>query len=128
MYLQGVDNVFDIQWNHAIRYRDVHHQQEVEQSTYNFEDADTAMLFNLFAMYEAESAKTIKKGLVLPAYEYCLKCSHTFNLLDARGAISVTERTGYIARIRNLARACAEQYIKQRTEMGFPLINHQTKA
>jgi glycyl-tRNA synthetase alpha chain len=122
MYLQGVDNVFDIRWNDAIRYRDVHHQQEVEQSTYNFEDADVAMLFDLFAMYEAESGKTIKKGLVLPAYEYCLKCSHTFNLLDARGAISVTERTGYIARIRNLARACAEQYINQRSEMGFPLL------
>jgi len=122
MYLQGVDNVFDIQWNNSIRYRDVHHQQEVEQSTYNFEDADVAMLFNLFAMYEAESGRTIKKGLVLPAYEYCLKCSHVFNLLDARGAISVTERTGYIGRIRNLARACAEQYIKQREAMGFPLL------
>jgi glycyl-tRNA synthetase alpha chain len=127
MYLQGVDNVFDIQWNDAIRYRDVHHQQEVEQSTYNFEDADVAMLFDLFAMYEAESGKTIKKGLVLPAYEYCLKCSHTFNLLDARGAISVTERTGYIARIRNLARACAEQYINQRNEMGFPLLKKFNK-
>jgi glycyl-tRNA synthetase alpha chain len=122
MYLQRVDNVFDIQWNEKIRYRDVHHQQEVEQSTYNFEDADVNMLFDLFAMYEAESGKTIKKGLVLPAYEYCLKCSHTFNLLDARGAISVTERTGYIARIRNLARACAEQHIKQRHEMGYPLL------
>jgi glycyl-tRNA synthetase alpha chain len=122
MYLQGVDNVFDIQWNNSIRYRDVHHQQEVEQSTYNFEDADVAMLFNLFGMYEAESGRTIKKGLVLPAYEYCLKCSHVFNLLDARGAISVTERTGYIGRIRNLARACAEQYIKQREAMGFPLL------
>jgi glycyl-tRNA synthetase alpha chain len=122
MYLQRVDNVFDIQWNEKIRYRDVHHQQEVEQSTYNFEDANVDMLFNLFAMYEAESGKTIKKGLVLPAYEFCLKCSHTFNLLDARGAISVTERTGYIARIRNLARACAEHYIKQRHEMGYPLL------
>ena len=79
------------------------------------------MLFDLFAMYEAESGRTIKKYLVLPAYEYCLKCSHTFNLLDARGAISVTERTGYIARIRNLARACAEHYIQQREAMGFPL-------
>jgi glycyl-tRNA synthetase alpha chain len=122
MYLQRVDNVFDIQWNEKIRYRDVHHQQEVEQSTYNFEDANVNMLFDLFTMYEAESEKIIKKGLVLPAYEYCLKCSHTFNLLDARGAISVTERTGYIARIRNLARACAEQYIKQRHEMGYPLL------
>ncbi len=122
MYLQGIDNVFDIRWNDAVTYRDVHHQQEVEQSTYNFEAADVDMLFKLFAMYEAESVKILQKGLVLPSYEYCLKCSHTFNLLDARGAISVTERTGYIARIRNLARACAEQYIKQRTEMGFPLM------
>jgi glycyl-tRNA synthetase alpha chain len=127
MYLQGVDNVFDIQWNNSIRYRDVHHQQEVEQSTYNFEDADVDMLFNLFAMYETESGRTIKKGLVLPAYEYCLKCSHVFNLLDARGAISVTERTGYIGRIRNLARACAEQYIKQREAMGFPLMRQLIK-
>jgi glycyl-tRNA synthetase alpha chain len=128
MYLQGVDNVFDIQWNNSIRYRDVHHQQEVEQSTYNFEDADVSMLFNLFAMYETESGRTIKKGLVLPAYEYCLKCSHVFNLLDARGAISVTERTGYIGRIRNLARACAEQYIKQRETMGFPLMRQVNKV
>ena len=122
MYLQGVDNVFDIKWNDAIRYRDVHHQQEVEQSTYNFEAADIKTLFDLFAMFEAESKQIIRQGLVLPAYEYCLKCSHTFNLLDARGAISVTERTGYIARIRNLARACAEQYVHQRTELGFPLM------
>jgi len=128
MYLQGVDNVFDIRWNDTIRYRDVHHQQEVEQSTYNFEEADAKMLADLFSMYEAESSKIIKKGLVLPAYEYCLKCSHTFNLLDARGAISVTERTGYIARIRNLARACAEQYIEQRNALGFPLMKQSAKS
>jgi len=121
MYLQGVDNVFDIQWNSRINYRDVHHQQEVEQSTYNFEVADIDMLFNFFTTFETESMHSIEKGLVLPAYEYCLKCSHMFNLLDARGAISVTERTGYIGRIRNLARACAEGYVKQREEMGFPL-------
>ncbi len=122
MYLQGVDNVFDIQWNPTITYRDVHHQHEVEQSTYNFEVADIDMLFNLFSMFEAESKHAIDAKLVLPAYEYCLKCSHMFNLLDARGAISVTERTGYIARIRNLARACAEGYVKQREAMGFPLL------
>jgi len=121
MYLQGVDNVFDIQWNSRINYGDVHHQQEVEQSTYNFEVADIDMLFNFFTTFETESMHSIEKGLVLPAYEYCLKCSHMFNLLDARGAISVTERTGYIGRIRNLARACAEGYVKQREEMGFPL-------
>ena len=123
MYLQGVDNVYDLQWNETIRYGDVHHQQEVEQSTYNFEQADVEMLLDLFSKYEAESHRIIETGLVLPAYEYCLKCSHTFNLLDARGAISVTERTGYIGRIRNMARACAEGYLKQRETMGFPLLN-----
>jgi glycyl-tRNA synthetase alpha chain len=122
MYLQGVDNVYDLKWNDTVTYGDVHHQQEVEQSTYNFEKADVDMLLKLFNMYEAEAGRSIEAGLVLPAYEYCLKCSHTFNLLDARGAISVTERTGYIARIRNLARACAEAYLKQREAMGYPLL------
>jgi glycyl-tRNA synthetase alpha chain len=122
MYLQGVDNVYDLQWNENVTYGHVHHQQEVEQSTYNFESADVDMLLNLFNQYESESRRVIADGLVLPAYEYCLKCSHTFNLLDARGAISVTERTGYIGRIRNMARASAEAYLKQREEMGFPLL------
>jgi glycyl-tRNA synthetase alpha chain len=122
MYLQGVDNVYDLQWNDEIKYGDVHHQQEVEQSTYNFEKADVAVLFELFKKYETESVRQIEDGLVLPAYEYCLKCSHTFNLLDARGAISVTERTGYIARIRNLARLSAEAYLQQRENMGYPLL------
>jgi len=128
MYLQGVDNVFDIQWNNRIKYRDVHHQQEVEQSTYNFEVADVDMLFQFFNMYENESGRCIKAGLVLPAYEYCLKCSHAFNLLDARGAISVTQRTGYIARIRNLARACAEGYVAQREALGFPLLKNSQES
>jgi glycyl-tRNA synthetase alpha chain len=122
MYLQGVDNVYDLQWNQHLTYGDVGHQQEVEQSTYNFEQADVSMLLKLFEQYEGESRRIIGLGLVLPAYEYCLKCSHTFNLLDARGAISVTERTGYIGRIRNLARACAEGFLKQREAMGFPLL------
>jgi len=122
MYLQGVDNVYDLKWNDAVTYGNVHHRQEVEQSTYNFEKADVPVLFELFNKYEAESIKQIKDELVLPAYEYCLKCSHTFNLLDARGAISVTERTGYIARIRNLARLTAEGYLKQREAMGYPLL------
>lgn len=128
MYLQGIDNVYDLKWNDVIKYGDVHHQQEVEQSTYNFEKSDINFLLDLFTRYEAESTRIIGESLILPAYEYCLKCSHTFNLLDARGAISVTERTGYIARIRNLARACAEGYLKQREEMGFPLLQTaQTK-
>ncbi len=123
MYLQGVDNVYDLQWNNNITYGDVYHQQEIEQSTYNFELADVDMLLDLFNKYEAEGMSIIKEKLVIPAYEYCLKCSHTFNILDARGAISVTERTGYIARIRNLARACAEQYLAQREVKGFPNLN-----
>ncbi len=122
MYLQGVDNVYDLQWNDHITYGDVHHQQEVEQSTYNFEIADVNALFEFFNKYEAEAKNIIARGLVLPAYEYCLKCSHMFNLLDARGAISVTERTGYIARIRNIVRLGAEAYLKQRKQMGFPLL------
>lgn len=124
MYLQGMDNVYDLKWNDEVTYGEVGHRQEVEQSTYNFETADVDMLFTLFKMYEAESNRIIKKGLVLPAYEFCLKCSHTFNLLDARGAISVAERTGYIGRIRNMARACAEGYLKQREEMGHPMLQN----
>jgi glycyl-tRNA synthetase alpha chain len=125
MYLQGVDNVYDLKWNDDVTYGHVHHQQEVEQSTYNFEKADVSMLLEFFDKYEAESARMIKEKLVLPSYEYCLKCSHTFNLLDARGAISVMERTGYIGRIRNLARACAEGYLEQRKEMGYPLLKKE---
>ncbi len=124
MYLQGIDNVYDIQWNNDIKYGDLHHQQEVEQSTYNFEKADIEMLFDFFNKYEAEAKRIIDESMILPAYEYCLKCSHTFNMLDARGAISVTERTGYIARIRYLARACAEAYLEQREKMGFPLLKN----
>lgn len=122
MYLQEVDNVYDIEWADGIRYRQIHHQSEVEFSRYNFEEADTDMMFKFFEMYEAESKRLSEGGLVLPAYDYCLKCSHAFNMLDARKAISVTERVGYIARVRNLARLCAEGYYKQREEMGFPLL------
>ncbi len=122
MYLQGVDNVYDLEWIDGIRYGDVHHQSEVEFSTYNFEEADTGMLFQLFDMYEKESVRLAQKQLVLPAYDYVLKASHSFNLLDARGAISVTERAHYIGRVRNLARLCAEGYVAQREKLGFPLI------
>ncbi|MCD6272380.1 MAG: glycine--tRNA ligase subunit alpha [Deltaproteobacteria bacterium] len=118
MYLQGIDNVFDLQWNESTTYRDVFHQQEVEQSTYNFEKADVNMLLELFNKYEAEAARIIKESLAIPAYEYCLKCSHTFNILDARGAISVTERTGYIARIRKIARVCAKVYLGRKEARG----------
>jgi glycyl-tRNA synthetase alpha chain len=121
MYLQGVDNVYDLDWNGAVRYGDVHHQAEVEYSKHNFELAGVPMLFALFDMYEAESARLSEAGLVLPAYDYCLKCSHAFNLLDARRAISVAERTRFIGRVRKLARSCCALYVKQREEMGHPL-------
>ena len=122
MYLQGVENVYDLKWTKGVTYGDVHHRGEVEHSIYNFEQADVDMLFRLFSMYEAESSRIAALGLVLPAYDYCLKCSHTFNLLNARGAISVAERNSLIGRVRNLARLCAEGYLKQRGEMGFPLL------
>ncbi|MBE3127096.1 MAG: glycine--tRNA ligase subunit alpha [Candidatus Atribacteria bacterium] len=122
MVIQDVNNVFDLKWGKNITYRDIRHQAEVEQSKYNFEEADILMLFNLFNMYEKEARRLIVIELPLPAYDYILKCSHTFNLLDARGAISVSERTGYISRVRNLARLCAEEYLKQRERLGFPLI------
>jgi glycyl-tRNA synthetase alpha chain len=126
MYLQEIDNVFDLEWTKGIKYGDVHHRSEVEFSCYNFEEADIPMLFQLFDMYEKESIRLNQKGLVLPAYDYCLKCSHAFNLLEARGAISVTERTQYIARVRNLARLSAEAYYQQRQSMGFPLLKKNT--
>jgi glycyl-tRNA synthetase alpha chain len=122
MYLQGVESVYDLEWTKGIKYGDVHHRGEVEHSIYNFEQADVDMLFRLFSMYEAECQRIIGLGLVLPAYDYCLKCSHTFNLLNARGAISVAERASLIGRVRNLARLCAEGFLKQREEMGFPLL------
>jgi glycyl-tRNA synthetase alpha chain len=125
MYLQEIDNVYDLEWTPGIKYGDVHRRSEVEFSIYNFEEADVSFLFQLFDMYEKESLRLIEKGLVLPAYDYCLKCSHTFNLLEARGAISVTERTQYIARVRNLARLSAEGYYKQREAMGFPLLKRE---
>ena len=122
MYLQQVDNVYDLVWTKGVKYGDVHHRGEVEFSKYNFEEADVEMHFKLFEMFEKECKRLNREGLVLPAYDYCLKCSHAFNMLDARGAVSVTERTGYIARVRNLARMCAENYLKLREEMGFPML------
>jgi glycyl-tRNA synthetase alpha chain len=110
-----------------MNYGDVHLMGEKEYSRYNFEEADTSMLFKLFDMYEGEALRLIGLDLVLPAYDYCLKCSHTFNLLDARGAISVTERTGFIGRVRLLARGCAEGYLKTREELGFPLLKGGVK-
>ncbi|MDR2935571.1 MAG: glycine--tRNA ligase subunit alpha [Candidatus Adiutrix sp.] len=122
MYLQGVDNVYDLDWNGHLRYGDVHHQGEVEYSKHNFEHADVPMLFSLFDTYEGESRRLAELGLALPAYDYCLKCSHTFNLLEARSAISVAERTRFIGRVRGLAREVARLYVEQRQALGHPLL------
>ncbi len=122
MYLQGVDNVYDLEWVDGVKYGDIHHQTEVQFSHYNFEEADTDMLFQLFNMYEKESLQLVAKDLVFPAYDFVLKCSHTFNLLDARNAISVTERASYIGRVRNMSKLCAAAYIDQREKLGHPLL------
>lgn len=123
MYLQDVDNVFDIRWNKNYTYADIFKKAEYEHSVYSFEKADVHVLRELFNIYEKEAKRIIDEKLVIPAYDYVLKCSHTFNVLDARGAISVSDRTGFIARVRNLARSIASLYIEQREEMGYPLLN-----
>lgn len=121
MYLQGKESVFDLAWTVGITYGDVYHQNEIEQSKYNFELANVDMLFAHFGQFEAEATRLIEAGLPLPGYEMVLKCSHTFNLLDARGAISVTERAAYIGRVRNLARGVAQAYFDSRLRSGFPM-------
>lgn len=128
MFIQKKDNVFDVEWVGGITYGDVFHQFEVEHSRYNFEESDPDTLFSLFDTYERTARRLLEKELVLPAYDYILKCSHTFNLLDARGAISVTERTSFIGRVRALARECAQAYVKQREKLGFPLLGREVKA
>jgi glycyl-tRNA synthetase alpha chain len=122
MFIQKVDSVYDIEWVNGITYGDVHHQNEVDYSRYNFELADTNMLFRLFEMYEQESERIVKLGLPQVAYDYTLKCSHTFNMLDARSAISVAERQSYIGRVRNMAREVAQAYIEQRRRLRYPLV------
>jgi len=121
MYLQGVDNVYDLSWTDGLTYRDVYLQNEQEQSAYNFEHSDATFLFLAFSAYEKQAQHLISVQLALPAYEQVLKAAHTFNLLDARGSISVTERAGYITRIRNLARAVAQSYYDSRERLGFPM-------
>jgi glycyl-tRNA synthetase alpha chain len=129
MLLQDVQSVYDIRWNQDVTYGQVHHQGEVEYSEYNFNVADCALLSRLFDMYAGECLRLAErdpekdKSQVLPAYDYCLKCSHVFNILDARGAISVTERQAYIGRVRALARACAEGYLRERERLGWPLLD-----
>jgi glycyl-tRNA synthetase alpha chain len=122
MYLQGKDSIFDLVWAPGVTYRDVYHQNEVEQSRYNFELSNTDMLFRHFSEYESEAKRLIEAQCTLPAYEMVLKSSHTFNLLDARGAISVTERAAYIGRVRNLAKAVAQAYYDSREKLGFPMV------
>ncbi len=121
-YIQDKENVFDLEWVEGVTYGDVFHQAEYEHSKYTFEVSDSKMLFSLFSTYEAEAKRCMEQNLVLPAYDYVLKCSHAFNLLDARGAISVTERTGYIGRVRNLAREVAHTYYQVREQLGFPML------
>jgi glycyl-tRNA synthetase alpha chain len=121
MYLQGVENVFDLIWTKGLSYRDVYHQNEVEQSAYNFEHSDVDFLLAAFSSHERQARYLMEHGLALPAYEQVLKTAHAFNLLDARGAISVTERAAYMARIRDLARSVAEAYYESRERLGFPM-------
>lgn len=115
MYLQEKENVYDIKWVEGVKYVDIYLQNEIEQSEYNFEVSNISTLLELFNLYEKEAKEAIKKDLALPAYDYTLKCSHTFNMLDARGAISVSERTRYISRVRELAHLCAEKYIASKS-------------
>ncbi|ADU62741.1 MAG: glycine--tRNA ligase subunit alpha [Pseudodesulfovibrio sp.] len=122
MYLQEKESVYDLAWNNEITYGHVYHQNEVEQSKYNFELSDPALLFELFNRFEAECLRLCEEGLPWPAYDCCLKCSHSFNMLDARGAISITERATYIGRVRNLASKIARLYADQREAMGYPML------
>jgi glycyl-tRNA synthetase alpha chain len=122
MYMQGKDNIYDLVWVDGVTYGDVYHQNEVEQSTYNFEQCNVEMLFEHFNQYEREAKRLVEAGLPLPGYEMVLKCSHTFNLLDARGAISATERAAYIGRVRTLARFVAQAYYESRERLGFPML------
>ncbi len=125
MYLQEKESVYDLAWSSNVTYGQIHHQGEVEHSRYNFEISDPKMLLNFFDSSEKECLNLCEGSLAWPAYDYCLKCSHAFNLLEARGAISITERTGYIARVRNLASKVAALYNEQRREMGYPMLGKQ---
>jgi len=123
MYVQGVDHFFDLRWSDDVTYAQLYQEAEIQNSTYNFERANVEMIRRTFDAYEQECQQLLEHDLVIPAYDYCMKASHLFNLLDARGVISVAERTGYIARVRGLARGCAEAYQEQRKTLGFPLMS-----
>ena len=128
MYIQGVENVYDLKWTDTYTYGDMFHQNEYEQSAYAFDLSDEDMLFDMFDKYEKEAVRIIEKGYVHPAYDYVLKCSHTFNLLDARGAISASERAAFIGRVRKLARLCAQCYLEQREKLGYPILKKEAEA
>lgn len=127
MYLQGVESVYDLRWNRDVTYGHIYHQNEVEQSRHNFETSNAEMLLRQFNDFEAECKAMLELDLPWPAYDYCLKCSHTFNLLDARGAISITERNGYIGRVRALAAGVAARYAAQREQQGYPLLTEKAE-
>ncbi len=127
MYIQEVDNVYDLKWNDELTYGDVFKQSEYENSVYSFEECDSEMLFNLFDIYEKEGLRLMEKGIVIPAYDYVLKCSHTFNVLDAKGAIGVSQRASFIGRVRNMAKNVAESFVKQRENLGYPLLKEGDK-
>jgi glycyl-tRNA synthetase alpha chain len=126
-FIAQVDSIYDLEWGGGVSYGEIRHQEEVEFSKYNFEHANQQMLFQLFGLYEEECRRLLAMDLVLPAYEYCLKCSHTFNLLDSRGAISVTERVAMIGRVRQLACETARRYVAGREALGFPLLGAEAK-
>jgi len=128
MYLQKVDAMAKIQWNDELTYGDIYMQAEIENSTYNFEASSSSLLFELFELYRQEAEQLMERELVLPSYDYVLKCSHSFNLLDARGVISVTERTRYIRQVRGLARKVAQLYLEQREKLGFPLLKQEAET
>ena len=124
-YIQDVDSVYDLEWADGVKYGDIFKEPEYEHSKYSFEESNQEMLLNLFDTFETEAKKQLANGLVHPAYDYILKCSHTFNLLDARGAVSVTERAGYLSRIRNMAKSVAKVFVAERKKLGYPLIKDE---
>lgn len=128
-YIQDVESVFDLEWGNGVSYGDIFREPEFEHSKYSFEESNQAMLGKMFNDFEAEANRLIEEGLVHPAYDYILKCSHTFNLLDARGTVSVTERAGFLSRIRNMARKVARAFVEEREKLGFPLLkNNEEEA
>ncbi len=126
--LQKADSVWEMEWAHGVTYGESEKDAEYQNCVYNFEEADVSMLLTMFDLYEKESLRIVEKGLVYPAFDIALKCSHLFNLLDARGSISVTERASYINRVRALSRRCCLRFLQQREELGFPLLRQETAA